>query len=338
MEQVRFSVTMDPGDFIQRVMRWTNDEALAAKISSTFQDATEEASKSHRISGVVRNKSSAIESTKKSSTVGCGVSFDDVYGAALAAWKAVAAKFGLSVPTPDQVMYAMSVGPEEAIQYGFRWSSKPERVSELLAFYMKQVESQRSKWSSLVPAEDITDLGKVSHPLVQVNPGTDKWIRSLLDVEMECGIISHLSRPQVNMLLEYAGIQDLIDSTKRVYGFTRAQLRPMATTHHYDSQQMLAAALRLERRPDHCVVVDASPGASVAARNVEMQSVAWIGSYPRYELISADATVSRLDELTAMNIRRLFGERVYDQPLLDAQKTDFEKKRKIKTSFAWADE
>ncbi|KAL7569064.1 hypothetical protein ACA910_016907 [Epithemia clementina (nom. ined.)] len=341
LEQVRLSVNMDPRDFIKKVMRWTDDTATTEKISSTFKDAANEASKSFGISGILRTEEDSKAIEKVPTTLKSGPSFDDVYGAALSAWKAVAYKYGLSVPTTDQVMYAMSVGPEEAIRYGFRWSTKEERVTELLGFYMKEVESQRKKWSNdetKIEPELISLSKEDDCPLVEANYGTEKWIQSLLDVEMECGIISHLSRRQVDVLLEFAGIADLIKPDKRVSGARRDQLRPMATTHHYDSQEMLAASLRLERRPDHCVVVDASPGASVAARSVEMQSVAWIGSYPRYELLSADATVSRLDELTAMNIRRLFGERVYDQPLMDIQKTDLERNRKIKTSFSWDDE
>ena len=50
-----------------------------------------------------------------------------------------------------------------------------------------------------------------------------------------------------------------------------------------------------------------------------MRSVALVGAYPRYELLNADTSASSVDELTALNIRRLFGERVYDQPELDTQ-------------------
>ena len=51
----------------------------------------------------------------------------------------------------------------------------------------------------------------------------------------------------------------------------------------------------------------------------DMRSVALVGAYPRYELLNADTSASSVDELTALNIRRLFGERVYDQPELDTQ-------------------
>ena len=50
-----------------------------------------------------------------------------------------------------------------------------------------------------------------------------------------------------------------------------------------------------------------------------MQSVSFAGAYPRYELLAADSTAASFDLLTAMNIRRLFGERIYDQPQIDIE-------------------
>ena len=95
---------------------------------------------------------------------------------------------------------------------------------------------------------------------------------------------------------------------------------------------MLGVALRIERRPDHCVLFDSSPYANLAAQEIEMRCVSLVGPYPRYELLSADTSAFSFSELTAMNIRRLFGERVYDQPMLDARQ-NLEKTTKTKTRF-----
>jgi beta-phosphoglucomutase-like phosphatase (HAD superfamily) len=90
--------------------------------------------------------------------------------------------------------------------------------------------------------------------------------------------------------------------------------------------------LRIERRPDHCVVFDSSPHANTAAQEIEMRCVSLVGPYPRYELLTADTSAFSFDELTAMNIRRLFGERVYDQPMLDTQ-ANLETVKKTKTMY-----
>jgi beta-phosphoglucomutase-like phosphatase (HAD superfamily) len=134
-------------------------------------------------------------------------------------------------------------------------------------------------------------------------------------------VVSYLEREQVDVLLQLAGLDHLIPPDKRT-----------SATNGYvtDKDQLLGAALRVERRPDHCVVFDTNPYASVAAHDVEMQSVGLIGPYPRYELLSADTTAATFDDLTAMNIRRLFSERVYDQPLADAE-LESAKRRNTKT-------
>jgi hypothetical protein len=131
----------------------------------------------------------------------------------------------------------------------------------------------------------------------------------------------------MSIFLEYAGLADLLPRDNRV---------SISNGYDRDSQQVLGVALRIERRSDHCVVFDSSPYACSAALEVDMRSVSLVGPYPRYELLSADTSAVSFDELTAMNIRRLFGERVYDQPMLDMLQNQPEVKRKVKTKF-WDD-
>ena len=69
-----------------------------------------------------------------------------------------------------------------------------------------------------------------------------------------------------------------------------------------------------------------------------MRSVAMVGPYPRYELLAADTSASSFDELTAMNIRRLFGERVSDQPMFEQQNTQPDTTKRTKTKYKWADD
>jgi beta-phosphoglucomutase-like phosphatase (HAD superfamily) len=263
---------------------------------------------------------------------GPSVSADDMYQAAFNAWSATASRYGFVWPVPGQVVYAMSVGPEEAISSGFGWADTQQRLNEILEAYKEELAKQRPKFGfgeTKAPETGDEKSSEQAIPPVQVNAGAAKWIRSLLDVEMECAATSYLDRMQVNVLLDYAGLSDLIGSDKRVSS---------SDGYNRDSQQMLGAALRVERRPDHCVVFDASPYASIAAHDVEMRNVAMIDPYPRYELLSADQTSSGFEELTAMNIRRLFGERIYDQPMLDMQQTEPVIKKKLKTKFFWDDD
>jgi beta-phosphoglucomutase-like phosphatase (HAD superfamily) len=80
-------------------------------------------------------------------------------------------------------------------------------------------------------------------PLVNIMPGVSTWVKNLRDVEMECGVTSYFDRDQVDVLLKYAGLTELFPQDKSSSnGYVR------------ESMQMLGAALRIERRPDHCVV------------------------------------------------------------------------------------
>ena len=338
LDQVKLSVNMEPSDFVERIMRWSSDPALTRPIETSFRDALKVSSQSLlQKLGYATSPQEAVDETIKAEKKPSTTIPEDLYDAAYEAWNSVASRFRLPPPTTDQILYAMSVGPEDAIQFGFRWTDDEGNMAELLKSYREVIAEKRPNWAP-TESDDFGDSSAVDDiPLVQVSVGADKWIESLMDVEMECGVISHLTRSQMDKLLEYAGIADLIDPERRVPAASNSGRLFPTVKHYFDSQQMLAAALRVERRPDHCVVIDASPGASLAARSVEMQSVAWIGSFPRYELLQADSTVSRLDELTAMNIRRLFGERIFDQPLLDQQQADPEIKKKIKTKFNWDD-
>jgi beta-phosphoglucomutase-like phosphatase (HAD superfamily) len=225
------------------------------------------------------------------------------------------------------VQFALSVGPEEAVRTGFEWTTDAEQVSSLVESYKSELGR---KWQGRAPeisasAEDT----KESFPDFQVMPGARKCVQSLLDNEMQCAVVSYLDRDQVEILLEQAGLDDLITPDKRVSA---------SNGYVTDNDQLLGAALRVERRPDHCVVFDTTPYASAAAHDVKMQSVSFIGPFPRYDLLSADSTTSSFEEMTAMNIRRLFGERIYDQPQTENIQAQPGTDRKTKTKYFFDDE
>jgi beta-phosphoglucomutase-like phosphatase (HAD superfamily) len=228
----------------------------------------------------------------------------------------------------------MTVGPQEAILEGFLWTDLEEEAETIAKQYLDQIKTKRDGWikqgyitSVQVEAKSADEVGEI--PLVRVMPGVVEWIQSLRKVEMALGVVSYLEEDQMRILLNYAGLSDLLPQDVCV---------SHSNGYPTDSQQLLGAALRIERRPDHCVAFDTSPYGSVAAHDVEMRSVSLVGPYPRYELTSSDTTSSSIDELTAMNIRRLFGERVYDQPELDMKSRQPETNKRIKTAYAWDDE
>ncbi|CAJ1969446.1 unnamed protein product [Cylindrotheca closterium] len=329
--QIELTMNMSAGDSVRRLLGWThnfnNDQisAITASYEKALQKSSSKILEAYGLETEQVNTNDAIQHQTGSTDVGA----DEVFKAATDAWTKVADRMSFSAPSQEQVVFAMTVGPEEGIISGFGWASNMSDAAKIAADYREEIKLKRAQWHR---AGMTTNAGPSSGasvdestPLVKIIPGVEDWINSLRSVEMGCGVISHLEEDQVDILLEYAGLSSLLPKDKRV---TKNQ------NYDRDSQQMLGSALRMERRPDHCVVFDSSPQANIATQEIDMRSVAMVGPYPRYELLSADTSAFSFGELTAMNIRRLFGERVYDQPMLDAlPQAEPLKKTKVKTRF-----
>ena len=324
VDVVKLTRGAEPDDAIRRLLRWSDDAAVVSAVAGTFQTTLDELTRP-----LMRRYGIKVEDNRPGQSVSSsqsGPTDDDIFRLALDAWTAVASKYQLPAPDNDQVMFALTVGPEEAILTGFQWTEQPDMTRTLLEAYKAEVGIRRQRWSggmTSTPSATATDANDAIPP-VTVATDVAQWVQSLHDVEMPCVVVSFLEQNQLDALLVYAGLSDLFDSEHRVSatnGYTR------------ESQQYLGAALRCERRPDHCVVFGSSPQSSEAAHENQMQSVCVIGPYPRYELLAADATSGSFAELTAMNVRRLFGERIYDQPQLETQTALPAVRRQPKTKF-----
>jgi beta-phosphoglucomutase-like phosphatase (HAD superfamily) len=328
-DQVQLTMNMDANEAVRRLLAWTynfNDGQIKA-ISTTYEEALKPASQKYikKYGLIAESPPVKKSSVQKESS---GPSGDQVFQAAFDAWTHLALKWNYALPTNEKVMVALSLGPEGAILKSFEWTKDVEEAKQIADQYKEQISIKLKEWeregvTTKVP-EGSEQGGSDKIPLVKIMPGVTTWVKNLRDVEMECGVTSYFDQDQMDVLLKYAGLTELFPQDKRVSssnGYVR------------ESMQMLGAALRIERRPDHCVVFDTSPYATAAAHEVEMRSVSIVGPYPRYELLSADTAAISFDEFTAMNIRRLFGERVYDQPLLEVQATLPDTRRKTKTKF-----
>jgi beta-phosphoglucomutase-like phosphatase (HAD superfamily) len=329
--QIQFALTVGPEEAITTGFQWTSDPRRAVELVDLYRQELEKRKtwKSENERGNASTPQSSVsQGTQRKES---GVDQDLVYKVAYDAWVATAFRMGYTAPDSEQVIFALTVGPEDAIRTGFQWTEEADGVNEITKIYKDELATRRQSWAH--SAIEIDTAGSSSEvnkpPPVTVMDGVRNWVSSLRNVEMPCSVISFLDKDQVDILLEYAGLSNLFDPDKRV---------SMSSGYSRESQQMLGAALRNERRPDHSVVFDTTPYASAAAHEVEMRSVGVIGPYPRYELLSADTTSNSFSELTAMNIRRLFGERVYDQPMMDAQQAEPETRRPTKTKYFWEED
>jgi beta-phosphoglucomutase-like phosphatase (HAD superfamily) len=336
IDRIQLVMNANPNDAVSQLllMDYDVDADVLDEITEFYTEVLQKASMKFMERYKVTTKTTAslndIESRSKAKVV----SSDEVFQAAFDAWTSVAWKNGYSLPDQEQVQFAMSVGPQQAILAGFRWTSSEEEAESIAGQYLNQIKVKRDDWvkrgyTVAVPIETGSASNVEDILPVRVMPGVVDWIQSLRKVEMACGVVSHLEKDQMRVLLDHAGLSDLLPEEVRV---------SHSNGYPTDSQQLLGAALRIERRPDHCVAFDTCPYGSVAAHDVDMRSVSLVGPYPRYELLSADTTSSSIEELTAMNIRRLFGERVYDQPELDMKSRQPETNKKVKTAYDWDDD
>jgi beta-phosphoglucomutase-like phosphatase (HAD superfamily) len=320
VDQVQFALSVGPEEAIVTGFEWTTNPAEIVRLLRSYRDAI------GRIRGTEYKNS--VERPKPVQAPS-GPSQDDIYRTVFDSWTALANELGYPLPDNEQVQFALSVGAEEAIKNGFGWTNDSAKVAEILGKYKAEIAKRRSLWQNHLTTKPQSKNDTADIPMYKVSPGVSRWVKSLLDVEMQCGVVSYLERDQVDTLLQLAGLNDLITPDKRVSA---------SNGYVTDTDMLLGAALRVERRPDHCVVFDTTPYSSVAAHEVEMQSVCLIGPYPRYELLSADTTAASFDSLSAINIRRLFSERVYDQPLVEVQATDPGRTRPTRTRTRFSDD
>ncbi|KAK7820901.1 5-amino-6-(5-phospho-d-ribitylamino)uracil phosphatase, partial [Quercus suber] len=66
----------------------------------------------------------------------------------------------------------------------------------------------------------------------------------------------------------------------------------------------------LDRKPSKCVVFEDDPRGITAAHNCTMMAIALIGAHPAYDLGQADLAVAGFNELSVINLRRLFANNV----------------------------
>jgi len=345
VEQIQFMIKLKPKDAVRQLILSDFDlndldpdetvefELTLEEIIETYTSALETSSKKY----LAKYKLTSDYRRAPASNLGASqeskeVTQDEIYSASFDAWTSVAWKLGFPLPVQQEIQFALTVGPKEAILGGFCWTESEKEAEDIAQQYLNQIKTKRDDWlkrgfTTTIKIES-SSTEKDDLSMVRAMPDVADWIKSLQAVEMGCGIVTHLEDDQMNALLEFAGLSEILSVSDRVSN-SNGYLR--------DSQQLLGVSLRIERRPDQCVVFDTSPVASAAAHEYDMRSVALVGAYPRYELLGADTSASSVDELTALNIRRLFGERVYDQPELDTQTIQpYDNRGQVKTKTQWA--
>ena len=151
------------------------------------------------------------------------------------------------------------------------------------------------------------------------------YSNTLREVEMPCAIVSHLDSSQLDVVLIKSGLAEYFPLDLRV-----------SSDSNYPSErsELLGAALRMEQRPDQCIVFDNTPTSAKEAHEILMKSVSFVDHYARYELLTADLSVGEMRDLDLRSLVKLFDKREDLEPLLelDVRGGLQKQQRKVKTA------
>ena len=125
---------------------------------------------------------------------------------------------------------------------------------------------------------------------------------------MPCAVVTHLDSPQLEAVLNATGLAEYFPSDKCVAS---------DSSHSNRRSELLGAALRVELRPDQCIVFDNTPNSANEAHDVLMKCISLVDHYARYELLTADLSVGYMRDLDLRSLVKLFDKREDLEPLLE---------------------
>lgn len=193
------------------------------------------------------------------------------------AWVALAQQ--LELPLQQQMLHhpeLQMMPPEVAVVRLLRWANDRKAA---IGFAMQHAEIAGQL------------LQQHNRPL----EGVREWLDTLGRFNVPCALVSSLDRQTVQAALARMTLHDHF----QVMVTAEDELETI-------SQRLLTASVKLGRAPNMCVFFDSSPPGITAAHNVTFKAVAVQGIYRPHQLKAADITCSSLQQLSVINMRRLF--------------------------------
>ncbi|KMT18896.1 hypothetical protein BVRB_2g029970 [Beta vulgaris subsp. vulgaris] len=221
----------------------------------------------------------------------------------LNAWKQLASEEGKEIPEDANTQrLILCSGPDNVLNKILQWKKSEADVN-----FLKQRLSQ-------VYYENLL---KIDRPL----EGLEEWLEAVSTARIPCAVVSSLDRRNMVEALERMGIKEYFQA------IVSEEDGMEAIAHRF-----LSAAMKLDRKPSKCVVFEDDPRGVTAAHNCTMMAVALIGAHRAYDLVQADLAVASFNELSVINLRRLFAHK--GSNFMDLQKQIAEKspsKRRLTT-------
>ncbi|KAM7274811.1 hypothetical protein ACFE04_016677 [Oxalis oulophora] len=212
----------------------------------------------------------------------------------LNAWKQLASEEGKEIPEDNKVQRLMlSAGADYVMHKVLHWDKSDTEVDKL-----------NSRLSQLYH----NNLLKLTEPV----DGLREWLDAVARARIPCAIASSLDLKTMVEALERMGIKNYFQAMV-------AEEDDMESMAH----RFLSAAMKLDRKPSKCVVFEDDPRGITAAHNCTMMAVALIGPHRAYDLVQADLAVASFNELSVINLRRLYANK--GSSFMDRQKQVIEK-------------
>ncbi|XP_030491577.1 5-amino-6-(5-phospho-D-ribitylamino)uracil phosphatase, chloroplastic [Cannabis sativa] len=219
----------------------------------------------------------------------------------LAAWKQLASEEGKEIPDDSELQKVMlSAGADHVLNKLLLWD---------------EAESEMDRLSLRFSELYYENLLRLDRPI----EGLKEWLDAVSTARIPCALVSSLDRKSMVETVDRMGLQ------KYFQAIVTEEDGMESIAHRF-----LSAAVKLDRKPSKCVVFADDPRGITAAHNCTMMAVALIGAYPAYDLEQADLAVASFNELSVINLRRLFANK--GATFMDLQKQIVEKsppKRKL---------
>ncbi|KAF3969972.1 hypothetical protein ACB098_06G132800 [Castanea mollissima] len=219
----------------------------------------------------------------------------------LNAWKQLAYEEGKEIPVDGDVQRLMLHAGADHVLHKFLLCDEAE----------SELERLKIRFSQLYYENLLT--------LEQPMEGLKEWLDAVYTARIPCAIVSSLDRRNMVEALERMEL-------KKYFQAIVTEEDGMESIAH----RFLSAAVKLDRKPSKCVVFEDDPRGITAAHNCTMMAIALIGAHPAYDLGQADLAVAGFNELSVINLRRLFANN--GSTFMDMQKQIVEKsppKRKL---------
>lgn len=236
----------------------------------------------------------------------------DITEVQMRAWTEVAERYQYRIPDSEEIQLAQVKRPDDAIRNIFFWTTDIFESREIAMTHYDILEDlfQEMVVEHASSDSEILSYSTTEPPRILVTEGVREWLHLVRQTEVPFGVMSHFDKEKLDFILNVTELSPYFGEDKRV---------SISNGYNREAQEMLGVALRIERRPDHCAVIDSTPSSCVAAHDVEMKSVALMGLYPLYELNTADLTIPYFEDMSIINIRRLFSDTEFDEPMLDLE-------------------